>query len=67
MRFKTPCREYLTDEDIRFEFHVMVRWCRLYKKTDCDWVDLAAARFRVRHPIGHRAPVELAEITSHAA
>jgi hypothetical protein len=41
----------LTDEDIRYEFRVMLRWCRLYRKTDVDWVELEAERFRRRHPV----------------
>ncbi|MGH7821147.1 MAG: hypothetical protein ACREQ9_15385 [Candidatus Binatia bacterium] len=41
----------LTDDDIRYEFRVMVRWCRLFHKTDREWVELEAKRFRERHPI----------------
>ncbi len=44
-------REYLTDEDIRYECRVMQRWCRFFHKTDVDWVELEAARFRERHPV----------------
>ena len=47
----------LTDDDIRYEYRVMLRWCRLFQKTDRDWVELEAARFRQRHPvIGLRSP-----------
>lgn len=41
----------LTDADIRYEYRVMVRWCRLFRKTDWDWVELAAEKFRDRHPV----------------
>lgn len=48
---------HLTDDDIRHEYRVMIRWCRLFHKTDWDWVELEAARFRQRHPvIGLRWP-----------
>jgi hypothetical protein len=47
---------YLTDDDIRYQFRVMVRWCRLYRKTDRDWVALEAERFRDRHPVLRTAP-----------
>lgn len=47
----SPQRSYLTDADIRYEFHVMVRWCRMFRKTDIDWVSLEAERFRARHPV----------------
>ena len=46
-----PRRPYLTDEDIRYEVRVMLRWCRLFKKTALDWVNLEAKRFRERHPV----------------
>jgi hypothetical protein len=46
-----PQRSYLTDEDIRYQFRVMVRWCRMFQKTDVDWVNIEAARFRDRHPL----------------
>jgi hypothetical protein len=48
---RQPERYFLTDEDIRYEFRVMVRWCRLFQKTDVDWVELGAVRFRNRHPV----------------
>lgn len=47
----SPQRSYLTDADIRYEFRVMVRWCRMFRKTDIDWVNLEAKRFRDRHPV----------------
>jgi hypothetical protein len=40
----------LSDEDIRFEYRIMQRWCRLFRKTPGDWVALVAKRFRERHP-----------------
>jgi hypothetical protein len=43
-------RTHLSDEDIRFEYRVMRRWCRLFHKTPVDWVALVARRFRDRHP-----------------
>jgi hypothetical protein len=43
-------RTYLSDEDIRFEYRVMQRWCRLFRKTPAEWVALVARRFRERHP-----------------
>ena len=46
-----PRTTYLTDEDIRFEWRVMKRWCRLFKKTALDWCELEAKRFRERHPV----------------
>jgi hypothetical protein len=46
-----PCRDYLTDDDIRFEVRVMKRWCRMFHKTALDWVNLEAERFRDRHPV----------------
>ena len=46
-----PSLPYLTDEDIRYEFRVMVRWCRLFRKTAYDWVVLEAKRFRDRNPV----------------
>lgn len=46
----TP-KPFLTDEDIRYEFRVMRRWCRMFDKTDLDWVQLSAKRFRDRHPV----------------
>jgi hypothetical protein len=46
-----PRRTYLTDDDIRFEVRVMRRWCRMFKKTALDWVNLEAKRFRDRHPV----------------
>ena len=46
-----PHTTYLTDEDIRFEWRVMKRWCRLFKKTAFDWCELEAKRFRERHPV----------------
>lgn len=53
-----PQGSYLTGDDIRYQFRVMVRWCRMFHKTDVDWVALEAARFRARHPL---LPVELPE------
>ena len=41
---------YLSDEDIRFEYRIMQRWCRLFRKSPADWVALVAERFRERHP-----------------
>lgn len=46
-----PSLTYLTDEDLRFEFCIMTRWCRLFRKTALDWVNLEAKRFRDRHPV----------------
>ena len=46
-----PSRPYLTDEDIHYEFLIMMRWCRLFRKTAIDWVILEAERFRDRHPL----------------
>jgi hypothetical protein len=43
-------RTRLSEEDIRFEYRVMQRWCRLFRKTPIDWVALVAQRFRERHP-----------------
>lgn len=50
----SPSRDYLTDTDIRFEFRVMMRWCRLFRKTAVDWVNLEAKRFRERYPLPRR-------------
>jgi hypothetical protein len=47
---KSP-RYFLTDDDIRYEFRIMQRWCRWFRKTAEDWVSLEAARFRERHPV----------------
>jgi hypothetical protein len=52
----SPSRTYLTDEDIRFEFRFMVRWCRLFRKSAVDWVNLEAKRFRERYPLPSREP-----------
>jgi hypothetical protein len=52
----SPSRDYLTDTDIRFEFRVMMRWCRLFRKTAVDWVNLEAKRFRERYPLPSREP-----------
>ena len=41
---------HLSEEDIRFEYRVMDRWCRLFHRTPVDWVVLVAERFRERHP-----------------
>jgi hypothetical protein len=41
---------HLSDEDIRFEYRIMRRWCKLFRKTPLDWVAVAAKRFRERHP-----------------
>jgi hypothetical protein len=54
----TPATD-LTDDDIRYELRVMQRWCRLFRRTDFDWVSLEAERFRQRHPVsrsGRRGP-----------
>lgn len=59
---KTPPKPFLTDDDLRYEYRVMRRWCRLYHKTALDWVRLGAKRFRQRHPV-----VGLDEPTSRAA
>ena len=48
---KEPTKYFLTDEDLRYEFHVMTRWCRLFSKTPMDWVEIEAKRFRDRHPV----------------
>jgi hypothetical protein len=34
----------------------MIRWCRLFRKTAVDWVNLEAKRFRDRHPLPSRGP-----------
>jgi hypothetical protein len=52
----SPSRTYLTDEDIRFELRFMVRWCRLFRKSAVDWVNLEAKRFRERYPLPSREP-----------
>ena len=52
----SPTRTYLTDEDIRFELRFMMRWCRLFRKTAVDWVNLEAKRFRERYPLPSREP-----------
>lgn len=41
----------LTDDDIRYEYRVMRRWCRMFGKSDLEWVQLSAKRFRERHPL----------------
>jgi hypothetical protein len=46
-----PNRYSLSEDDIRYELEVMIRWCRWFGKTDWDWVSLAAARYRDRHPL----------------
>src|SRR5438309_4276579 len=51
-----PSRPYLTDEDIHYEFLIMMRWCRLFRKTAIDWVILEAKRFRDRHPVASVEP-----------
>ena len=48
---KQPRRYALNEEDIRYELKVMIRWCRWFGKTDFEWVQLAAARYRDRHPL----------------
>lgn len=40
----------LSEEEIRFEYRVMKRWCQLFHRTPPDWVALVAERFRDRHP-----------------
>ncbi|HSD11215.1 MAG TPA: hypothetical protein VLF14_09535 [Candidatus Binatia bacterium] len=50
----SPSRPYLTDDDIRFELRFMMRWCRLFRKTAADWVNLEAKRFRERYPLPTR-------------
>jgi hypothetical protein len=42
---------HLTDDDIRYQLHVMLRWCSRFGKSDRDWVELAAERFRRKHPV----------------
>lgn len=53
-----PRRYSLSDQDIYYEYRVMVRWCRLFRKTDFDWVVLEARKFRDRHPVIDVAPAE---------
>lgn len=48
---KQAPKYYLTDDDIRHELRAMQRWCRLFHKTDADWVALEAERYRARHPV----------------
>lgn len=36
-------------EYIRDQVAVMLRWCRIYRKTEWDWVRLAAERYALRH------------------
>ena len=50
-RVMTTPRTHLSDDDIRYELRVMQRWCRLFRRTDFDWVSLVAERFRQRHPL----------------
>jgi len=52
-----PLHSYLTDDDIRYELRIMMRWCRLFRKTAFDWVNLEAARFRERHPLLDAEPL----------
>ena len=52
-----PSRSYLTDEDIRYEFRIMQRWCRMFGKTAIDWVRIEAERFRDRHPLASAEPL----------
>lgn len=59
-----PSQTYLTDEDIRYELGIMVRWCRFFRKTALDWVNLEAELFRDRHPV---LPSEPESAVSHAA
>jgi hypothetical protein len=40
----------LSEDELRFEFRVMDRWCRLFHRSPLDWVTLVAERFRERHP-----------------
>ncbi|MGH7821927.1 MAG: hypothetical protein ACREQ9_19365 [Candidatus Binatia bacterium] len=49
MRHRAKFR--LSDDDLRYQYRVMVRWCRLFRRTDLDWVELAARRYRERHPV----------------
>jgi hypothetical protein len=51
-----PKRDHLTDDDIRYEFRVMKRWCRIFHRTALDWVEMEAARFRQRHPVADAGP-----------
>jgi len=46
-----PSRYSLSEDDIRYELRVMIRWCRWFHKSDFDWVALAAARYRDKHPL----------------
>jgi hypothetical protein len=54
----TTARTHLTDDDIRYELRVMQRWCRLFRRTDSDWVSLEAERFRQRHPVSRGDPAD---------
>ncbi len=48
----TPvAKSFLTDEDIRYEYRVMARWCRMFHRSATDWVEIEAKRFRDRHPV----------------
>lgn len=44
-------RRNLTDDDLRYQYRIMQRWCRLFHKTAADWVNLKAKHFRKRHPV----------------
>lgn len=46
-----PRRYSLSEDDIRYELRVMIRWCRWFSKSEFDWVALAAARYRDKHPL----------------
>jgi hypothetical protein len=48
---RRPELPHLTDDDIRYQLHVMLRWCSRFGKSDFDWVELAAERFRRKHPV----------------
>jgi hypothetical protein len=52
----SPSRPYLTEDDIRFELRFMIRWCRLFRKSAVDWVNLEAKRFRERYPLPSHEP-----------
>lgn len=41
----------LSNQDLRYQYRVMIRWCRLFHRSDFDWVALAAERYRARHPV----------------
>jgi len=52
----SPSRTYLTEDDIRFELRFMIRWCRLFRKSAVDWVNLEAKRFSERYLLPSHEP-----------